>query len=147
MRGSSASLFISGHRPQLSCLRVTEPTPINMSEKYLGEKPYRSYDDDRVEESPDSAVGDQIPNDVFGPEEHHDIHYKTLTWQLVAVLMIAEIVSNGMLSLPSSLAVVGLVPGLVLIVFLGVFALFTSWILIQFKLRHPQGTSVLDPLD
>ena len=67
------------------------------------------------------------------------IQYKTLSWPLVAVLMIAEIVSNGMLSLPSSLAVVGLVPGLVLIIFLGVFALFTSWLLIQFKLRHPEG--------
>ncbi len=67
------------------------------------------------------------------------IQYKTLSWPLVAVLMIAEIVSNGMLSLPSSLAVVGLVPGLVLIIFLGMFALFTSWLLIQFKLRHPEG--------
>ncbi|KAL8772925.1 MAG: hypothetical protein Q9209_001945 [Squamulea sp. 1 TL-2023] len=76
--------------------------------------------------------------DVFGREEDHQIQYKTLSWQFVAVLMIAEIVSNGMLSLPSSLAVVGLVPGLVLIIFLGVFALFTSWLLIQFKLRHPE---------
>lgn len=67
------------------------------------------------------------------------IRYKTLSWELVAVLMIAEIVSNGMLSLPSSLAVVGLVPGIVIIVFLGVFGLFTAWILIQFKLRHPEG--------
>ena len=54
--------------------------------------------------------------------------------------MIAEIVSNGMLSLPSSLAVVGIVPGVILIVFLGSFAMFTSWLLIQFKLRHPEGT-------
>ena len=53
--------------------------------------------------------------------------------------MIAEIVSNGMLSLPSSLAVVGLVPGIVLIVFLGAFGLFTALILIKFKLRHPEG--------
>ena len=53
--------------------------------------------------------------------------------------MVAEIVSNGMLSLPSSLAVVGLVPGVVIIVFLGAFGLFTAWILIQFKLRHPEG--------
>ena len=52
--------------------------------------------------------------------------------------MIAEIVSNGMLSLPQALATVGLVPGVILIVFLGVFATFTSWILIQFKLRHPE---------
>ena len=45
--------------------------------------------------------------DVFGNEEDHQIKYKTLSWQLVAVLMIAEIVSNGMLSLPSSGGVVG----------------------------------------
>lgn len=58
---------------------------------------------------------------------------------MVAVLMIAEIVSNGMLSLPSSLAVVGIVPGVILIVFLGVFATYTSYLLIHFKLNHPEG--------
>lgn len=61
-----------------------------------------------------------------------------MSWQLVAVLMIAEIVSNGMLSLPSSLAVVGIIPGVILIVFLGVFATYTSYLLVQFKLRHPE---------
>jgi amino acid permease len=66
------------------------------------------------------------------------IKYKTLGWPMVAVLMIAEIVSNGMLSLPSSLAVVGIVPGIILIVFLGIFALYTSWLLVKFKMRHPQ---------
>lgn len=65
------------------------------------------------------------------------IVYKTLSWRMVAVLMICEIVSNGMLSLPSSLAVVGIVPGLILIIFLGVFATYTAWVLVQFKLRHP----------
>jgi hypothetical protein len=45
--------------------------------------------------------------DVFGNEEGHSIKYRTMTWQMVAVLMIAEIVSNGMLSLPSSAGVVG----------------------------------------
>lgn len=76
--------------------------------------------------------------DVFGHEENHDIKYKTLAWPMVAVLMIAEIVSNGMLSLPSSLAVVGIVPGIILIVFLGVFATYTSWLLVKFKMRHPE---------
>ena len=75
---------------------------------------------------------------MFGDEENNTIRYKTLSWQLVAVLMIAEIVSNGMLSLPQALATVGIVPGVILIVFLGVWATFTSWVLIQFKLRHPQ---------
>ncbi|KAI7186443.1 transmembrane amino acid transporter [Hortaea werneckii] len=76
--------------------------------------------------------------DVFGHEEGHDIKYKTLSWPLVAILMIAEIVSNGMLSLPSSLAVVGIVPGLIIIVFLGIFATYTSWLLVKFKMNHPE---------
>ncbi|CAO1599952.1 hypothetical protein XANCAGTX0491_003658 [Xanthoria calcicola] len=92
----------------------------------------------RETDDPNAAPIGYHDADVFGREEDHQIQYKTLSWPLVAVLMIAEIVSNGMLSLPSSLAVVGLAPGLVLIIFLGIFALFTSWLLIQFKLRHPE---------
>ncbi|KAI0848537.1 transmembrane amino acid transporter protein-domain-containing protein [Daldinia vernicosa] len=79
-----------------------------------------------------------LPNDVFGQEDNHDIKYKTLSWPLTAVLMIAEIISNGMLSLPSSLDAVGIVPGVIVIAFLGVFATFTAWLLIEFKLRHPE---------
>lgn len=82
-----------------------------------------------------AALGKGV--DVFGDEDGHQIHYKTLSWRFVALLMIAEIVSNGMLSLPSALAVVGIVPGVVLIVFLGIFALFTAKLLVDFKLNHP----------
>lgn len=39
--------------------------------------------------------------------------------------MIAEIVSNGMLSLPAATAVVGIVPGVILIAFLGEFHQYT----------------------
>ncbi|GAB7357534.1 hypothetical protein MBLNU459_g0055t2 [Dothideomycetes sp. NU459] len=81
---------------------------------------------------------DAATHDVFGSEENHGIKYRTLTWPLVAVLMITEIVTYGTLSLPSSLAVVGIVPGVVLIAFLGIFALYTSLVLIQFKLNHPE---------
>ena len=67
--------------------------------------------------------------DVFVDEDDHDIRYKTLSWQVrahrvpwlcsceltaghettqfVAALMIAEIVSNGMLTLPNAMAAVG----------------------------------------
>ncbi|KAJ3557436.1 hypothetical protein NP233_g11742 [Leucocoprinus birnbaumii] len=82
--------------------------------------------------------------DVFEENPDHDIHYKTLSWQFVSLLMIAEIVSNGMLSLPSALAVVGIVPAVVLIVFLGVFGLFTAKLLIDFKLNHPNVHSMGD---
>ncbi|EIN13531.1 hypothetical protein PUNSTDRAFT_140049 [Punctularia strigosozonata HHB-11173 SS5] len=76
--------------------------------------------------------------DVFGREEGAQIRYKTLSWQFVSVLMIAEIVSNGMLSLPSALAIVGIVPAVIIIIFMGTFALFTAKLLIDFKLNHPE---------
>ena len=47
------------------------------------------------------------PNDVFGNESGHAIKYKTLSWPMVAMLMITEIVSNGILSLPQSGGAVG----------------------------------------
>ncbi|KAJ7597241.1 transmembrane amino acid transporter protein-domain-containing protein [Mycena floridula] len=95
------------------------------------------------EKIPDSQPQDE---DVFVEAPDHDFHYKTLSWQagiflhsirFVSLLMIAEIVSNGMLSLPSALAVIGIAPALILIVFLGIFGLFTAKLLIDFKLNHP----------
>ena len=60
--------------------------------------------------------------------------------------MMAEIVSNGVLSLPSSLAVVGIVPGVILIAFLGIFATYTSYLLVQFKLRHPEVHNMVNTI-
>lgn len=89
-------------------------------------------DDDRttIKDTGDSQ-------DVFVDDEEHDIQYKTLSWQFVSLLMIAEIVSNGMLSLPNAMAAVGIVPAVVITVFLGIFALYTAKLLIDFKLNHP----------
>ncbi|KAI0094603.1 amino acid transporter [Irpex rosettiformis] len=87
---------------------------------------------------------DSSPQDVFGDERDHDIEYKTLSWQSVGVLMVAEIVSNGTLSLPNAMAVVGIVPALITTIFLGIFALYTAKLLIDFKLRHPEVHSMGD---
>ena len=46
-------------------------------------------------------------NDVFGNEEGNEIKYRTVGWKMIAFLMISEVVSNGVLALPSSAAVVG----------------------------------------
>ncbi|ETN37788.1 uncharacterized protein HMPREF1541_07411 [Cyphellophora europaea CBS 101466] len=99
------------------------------------ERKHGSEDD---EGHPTGTSDDYHDTDVFGREDNATIKYKTLSWQMCSVLMIAEIVSNGMLSLPAALAVVGIVPGLLLIAFLGIFALYTSLVLVDFKLRHPE---------
>ncbi|RYC60575.1 hypothetical protein CHU98_g5628 [Xylaria longipes] len=94
---------------------------------------------DAVNDDDDVQSYRGLPGDVFGREDGHDIKYKRLSWPLVAGLMITEVVSNGMLTLPSSLAAVGLVPGILVLLFLGAFATYTASALIQFKLRHPEG--------
>ncbi|KAJ8596533.1 amino acid transporter [Rhizopogon salebrosus TDB-379] len=102
---------------------------------HSGSKYGQPYADDNapiIAEKQDSGMS----KDVFVEDKAHQIQYKTLSWQFVSLLMIAEIVSNGMLSLPSALAVVGIVPALILIVFLGIFGLYTAKLLVDFKLNH-----------
>lgn len=58
--------------------------------------------------------------------------------------MIAETVSLGILSLPSALSTLGLVPGLILLLTLGLLATYTGHIIGQFKLCHPHVHSMAD---
>ncbi|KAG9608062.1 transmembrane amino acid transporter, partial [Aureobasidium melanogenum] len=76
--------------------------------------------------------------EVFTDDTNHSIKYRTLSWPAAAVIMITEIVTGGTLTLPQAIAVVGLVPGTIIIVFCGIWALFTSFLLIDFKLNHPE---------
>ena len=81
---------------------------------------------------------------AFGALSPHKIKYRTLTWPYVAMIMTTEIVTGGTLTLPQAIAVVGLVPGLIIIIFCGVLALYTSFLLIDFKLNHPEVHSMGD---
>lgn len=90
-----------------------------------------------VQESGPYSQPERVEEDVFNDEDGHDIQYKTLSWQFVSLFMVAEIVSNGMLSLPNAMAAVGIVPAVILTIFLGIFGLFTAKLLIDFKLNHP----------
>lgn len=53
------------------------------------------------------------------------------------LVMIAETISLGILSLPSVLARVGMIPGIILIASLGVIATYTGYVLGQFKWAYP----------
>jgi amino acid permease len=52
-------------------------------------------------------------------------------------VLIAETVSLGILSLPSVLATIGMVPGVILIAGLGLLATYTGYVFWQFKMEHP----------
>ena len=52
-------------------------------------------------------------------------------------VMIAETISLGILSLPSVLATMGMAPGAIMILGLGVVATYSSYVIGQFKVAHP----------
>ncbi|KAL9109323.1 MAG: hypothetical protein Q9227_006078 [Pyrenula ochraceoflavens] len=74
-------------------------------------------------------------DEVEGDEE--EINYRTLEWWQAGMIMIAETISLGILSLPSVLATVGMAPGIILILGLGVLATYSGYILGQFRLQYP----------
>jgi amino acid permease len=51
--------------------------------------------------------------------------------------MVAETISLGILSLPAAIAGIGLVPGLILLIGLGLLATYTGYVIGQFKWRYP----------
>lgn len=58
--------------------------------------------------------------------------------------MIAETISLGILSLPHAISLVGFVPGVLLLVVLGIMATYTAYALSQFKAAYPSINSFAD---
>ncbi|KAB8217670.1 transmembrane amino acid transporter protein-domain-containing protein [Aspergillus novoparasiticus] len=75
--------------------------------------------------------------DPFAGEEGSQVQYPTL-------VMIAQSISLGVLSLPSSMATLGFVPGCILILVLGALTTYTGYVLGQFKLCHPHIHNMSD---
>ncbi|KAL1898274.1 hypothetical protein Sste5346_003682 [Sporothrix stenoceras] len=72
------------------------------------------------------------------------IQYRTCSWQKTAALLFSEYICLAMMSFPWSYSVLGLVPGLILTVVVAAFVLYTSMVLWEFCLRHPEVRDVCD---
>lgn len=97
---------------------------IGMDEKKLDMPPYRE--------------------DAFGDEEFAEVKYKVLKWWQCGLLMVAETVSLGVLSLPAAVAGLGLVPAIIILVGLGMLATYTGYVIGQFKWRYPHISNMAD---
>lgn len=65
-----------------------------------------SLEKEKKHPSGDEASHDEEP---FGDEKEGEIKYRTVQWWQCGMIMIAETISLGILSLPSAVAVLGLV--------------------------------------
>ncbi|KAJ5103275.1 hypothetical protein N7532_003804 [Penicillium argentinense] len=120
-----------------------------------------------MEKNLEKAMDPEKPQDPFAAgEEVGGIRYRSMKWwyvhsrgvrgnsmqssQLIvafrncAILMIAQSVSLGVLSLPSSMAVLGLVPGCIIIIGIGALTTYTGYVVGQFKLAYPQVHNMAD---
>lgn len=111
-----------------------------------GVTPYQEATDSESGYNEKKVLEDQSPQyqDAFGNEEGAEVKYKTMKWWQTGMFMIAESVSLGVLSLPKTLAQLGLAPALILIIGLGILATYTGYTIHQFRARYPHIQNLAD---
>ncbi|KAF2003232.1 hypothetical protein P154DRAFT_520186 [Amniculicola lignicola CBS 123094] len=77
-------------------------------------------------------------------EAGNAIKYRTCSWPKTAALLFSEYICLAIMSFPYSYSVLGLVPGLILTVVVAGLVLYTSLVLWEFCLRHPEVRDVCD---
>ncbi|KAF2197567.1 hypothetical protein GQ43DRAFT_475333 [Delitschia confertaspora ATCC 74209] len=98
----------------------------------------------RSQDSQEQGLVTEAVDPVFGNEDGAAIHYRTMEWYHASTLMLAETISLGVLALPQCIAILGLVPGILLITIIGLIASYTGLIIGQFKEAFPLVHSFAD---
>ena len=65
------------------------------------------------------------------------VEYKSMVWWQAGMVMVAETISLGILSLPRAMADLGIVPGMMMLMLLGAMASYTGFVIGQFERRYP----------
>ncbi|EDN93040.1 hypothetical protein SS1G_08905 [Sclerotinia sclerotiorum 1980 UF-70] len=78
------------------------------------------------------------------PGSTSEIHFRSMNWVQCSALMIAETISLGILALPSVLATIGLIPGILLILIMGILAWYSGYVMHQFRQAYPSIHSWAD---
>ncbi|POS84723.1 hypothetical protein EPUL_006226 [Erysiphe pulchra] len=76
--------------------------------------------------------------------ENADERFHRLGWKRLTVVLIVEAIALGSLSLPSAFATLGLVPGVILCIFIGLVAIYTSYVIGQVKIAYPHVSHYAD---
>lgn len=96
------------------------------SEQSDGEKPRYSSDGRRV----------SVCDDVFGDIQEGGPNYRDVGWIGTAVLMMKTQIGLGVLAIPTVLDTLGMVPGVICLLTVGVITTWTNYMIGQFKLNH-----------
>ncbi|KAL2831805.1 transmembrane amino acid transporter protein-domain-containing protein [Aspergillus cavernicola] len=122
----------------------TPETPVPYDQDALGTEKNLAADEASFTRDEKKDLAPPYAQDAFGDEEFAEVKYKTLRWWQCGLLMVAETVSLGVLSLPAAVAGLGFVPAVIILIALGLFATYTGFVIGQFKMRYPHVTNMAD---
>ncbi|TGO09902.1 hypothetical protein BTUL_0150g00050 [Botrytis tulipae] len=104
--------------------------------------PHLRLDADASSLSGDS--GKDLLSQQIEAEAGSAIKYRSCSWQKTAALLFSEYICLAIMSFPWSYSVLGLVPGLILTAVVAFLVLYTSLVLWEFCMRHPELRDVCD---
>ncbi|KAK3352676.1 transmembrane amino acid transporter protein-domain-containing protein [Lasiosphaeria hispida] len=77
-------------------------------------------------------------------EAEGEAAFHRLGWKRLTIVLIVEAIALGSLSLPGAFASLGMILGVILSLFLGGLAMYTSFVIGNLKLKHPDITHYAD---
>ncbi|OCF30956.1 hypothetical protein I316_07362 [Kwoniella heveanensis BCC8398] len=86
----------------------------------------------------------QQHDEVFGDIKEDGPNYRNVGWLGATVLILKSQIGLGVLSLPSALATLGIVPGILCLVGIAAIMTWSGYVVGQVKMRHRQVYSVVD---
>ncbi|KAK5992195.1 N amino acid transport system-like protein [Cladobotryum mycophilum] len=92
----------------------------------------------------DGETSEAILSRQLAEENGTAIQYRTCSWQKTAGLLFSEYICLAVMSFPWSYSVLGLVPAMILTVVIAILVQYTSLVLWEFCLRHPEVRDVCD---
>lgn len=98
-----------------------------------------------IENANDSeSTAEAILEKEIEEEQNHDIKYRSCSWQKTAGLLFSEYICLAILSFPWSYSVLGLVPGIIITVFVSFTTLYTGLIIGDYCAKYPHIQNVCD---
>lgn len=110
------------------------------SEAEKQEEKFYNYD----YETADDSSAEAVIQKELEEQDGHDIKYRSCSWQKTAGLLFSEYICLAILSFPWSYSVLGLIPGLILTVFVSLTTLYTGLIIGDYCARYPKLQNVCD---
>ena len=125
---------------------INSPLDRKTSEKK--NNPFGSPDSAVMGPPSDNEVGEVRPTAEVDFEKQKaaegEAHFHRLGWKRLTIVLIVTAVALGSLSLPGAFAILGMVPGVILTVGIGLIAMYGSYVVGQVKIKYPHISHYAD---